>query len=468
MKINILPLLFFIGFASAATTEVALNIQTFSDLHRPEWTAAQKLKEAHPTFTPETIARNVFIGQDYKNLISWMKDELELYLANFDVLFENKLRRIFEHQQQRRADLQNYLKPLQKQLEQEPTNEAIQIEIARVINEHKEHGFIAEYQNADDFEKQFVGPKGKVLKMRPTAIEIQKMNQPGAKKLYVDTWAVPFFNRGTQSKSEAKEGVQNALEILKTVDTSSPISMLRFTELVAIYGRPEFNDIRRYKLQPFPSKKDRKRFAAERSDALMFGDNYPAESILVSNKIVDLDPLSYTFGQREHFVGLMSHAKMDILGDGRIFTGTADFLEHDYAHIFFSLILRIPGTPEDWQLVHKEFARRLASEPNLKMRQMMSLVYFHFTHESGYKALLPKSEGSPVDPKAFENEIHIIKELIHTRYYYDFILKTHENSDSFESYLESAFMDVSHFFKTHFAKIQKQDFGKHCGIFYRK
>lgn len=280
------------------------------------------------------------------------------------------------------------------------------------------------------------------------------MNRPGKKKIYIDTWAVSFFNTGTQSREEAKEGVRGALETFKKIDLNAPISVLQFTELMALFARPEFDDIRRFKLLPFPSESSLRKFGEERSDARAFGDRYPEENLVVGNKAVDIGPVSYIFGQRIHYFGLISHSINDNTADGRIFTGPADFLEHDYAHAFFNLAEAIPGSIEEWQEVHREFIAMKDAESDPKMKRMMRLVYYHFTHESGFRVLLTGGPNELANTSAFENELNIIDELLHTRFHYDWILQNNFYPEGYRPYLEGAFFRVGFFFRDRFLKIQ--------------
>lgn len=373
------------------------------------------------------LANQNFIGENYKDIIAWMKKDLNHYLANFDSLFEAKLERIRRHQKERLNDLQ------------------------------KPHGYVETYLDSADFINKFVGSKSKVLRTMPSGDESRLMNVPGEKTLYVDTWAVPFFNTGTQSREQAKLGVAKALEKLRAVDLNGPISVQQFTEYMALFARPEFDDLRRYKLNPFPTVGELERFGLERSDAKTFGDRYPLEDFIASNGKVEIDYLSYLYGHKKHFLGLISHAE-EQKADGRIFTGPADFLEHDFAHAFFNLSPMVPGTVEDWRPVHEEFIAMLNNEVIFQKKIMMRLVYFHLTHESGFKSLIPNAKGE-VDIAAYNNELYLIKELLHTRNYYDWILNSDDVDDNYESHLQVAFFQISVFFKDHFFRISKNCVG---------
>lgn len=417
---------------------------------RPEMLQARSLKVSRKEVSGSEIAREVFIGPEYKQIIAWMRQDLENYLANFDDLFAQKLGRIHKNYRERKMDLDARLAPLFARLKSEPSNPIVAQEIARIKEVHRIHAFVDTYKDGADFARKFIGPKGKLLKSSLTPEEMTQMNRPGLKRLYVDTWAVPFFNTGTQTWSQARAGVAAVVARFQQMNLREPISVLQFTDLMAHFARPEFDDVRRYKLKPFPSTEDKRRFGNERSDALTFGGRYPNEDFIASNVAVELEPLSYLFGQKIHWLGLISHAHDEVRADGRIFTGPADFLEHDYAHAFFNLAPMVPGTAEDWQEVHELFVDLFHRETSLPLKSMMRLVYFHFTHESGFKSLLAQYGGS----SAFAKEIDVIKEQIHTRHYYDWVPTSGNYPGGFEPYLNSAFATVSGFFESHFLRIQ--------------
>lgn len=406
----------------------------------------QAIKAQFPNATPSEIGDKIQITKVQKALLKWMLTDLESYLANFDKFFEAKLQRISEHHVQRVTDLEIRLAPLRERLKHDPNNKALKFEISRLSSEYKPQGFVQEYSNAQDFVDKFVGAKGKILKTAPSINEIGKMDLPGVKTLYVDTWNVPFFNTATQSREEAKSGVKAILDVFKSIDFRGPISFKKFTELTALFARPEFDDLRRYKLVLFPSAKDQVRFKGERSDALIAGNNFPTESFAFIKEKLDLDPLSYSFGSRIHAVGIISHGSRS-LADGRLFTGPADWLEHDLAHAFFNLSISFPGTPEDWIKIHEEFFAKMRSELDAGKRKMMSIVYFHLTHESGYRFLLQ-------DEPIYQNLVHDIREKIQTRYYYDWIPDLPEFEGDYEKYLDPVFNEVSFFFREKFRVLQ--------------
>jgi hypothetical protein len=417
---------------------------------------SRQLGIQQPNATPSEIAGQTPIGQPYKNLLAWMQEDLGNYLENFDALFDAKLARIRKHEQQRRTDREAHTALIRAQIAQSGIDATLDAELARLNELHKPHGFVEQYSDSDEFVARFVGPKGKLLKAPPTKSEIRKMNRGGAKLLYVDTWGVPFFNTGTQTRHEAKQGVARALEVFRGLDLKKEISLLRFTELVALFARPEFDDVRRYKLLPFPTAHDLSRFGLERSDAKSLGDKYPIEAMVVINKPVDLGPVSFIFGQRLHIFGLISHSGNETQADGRIFTGPADFLEHDFAHAFFNLSPVIPGSAQEWEAVHWQFIamRDQASSPQLK--RMMQLVYYHFTHESGFRVLSDAPDLAHAH-RAFNAEIAVIRELIGTRFHYDFVLSDGLYAEDYDPYLQQAFATVGTFFRDKFLTLLEAD-----------
>lgn len=410
---------------------------------------ARALAEANPRWSPAYVASQVPIGDDYRALIEWMRDDLARYSENFDAYFEAKLSRIRRHEAQRLADLSSHTEHVRRQADL--GDSAARKELERLVELHKPHGFVAYYEDARDFLEQFVGPSKKLLRGKPSAFEAAMRNRPGRKELYVDTWGVPFFDTGTQTREQAREGVRKALQVFREVTPHTPISLLRFTELMALFARPEFDDVRRFKLVPFPTAEDLKRFGAERSDAKAFGDKYPQEAMAVINRRIDLGPVSYIFGQRVHIFGLIRHSLTDDTADGRIFTGPADFLEHDFAHAFFNLAPVIPGTPDYWASVHREFMAIRDGIDDPRLKRMARLVYYHFTHESGFRVI---AEGG------FEGELSTIRELLGTRYHYDFILHDGLYREGFEQPLEAAFRLVGGFFRDRF--LASTDSGHAC------
>lgn len=414
---------------------------------------ARQLGLEQPGASPEIIANQVPIGKNYKALLRWMLDDLRHYYNHFEAIFEAKLNRIARHEQERSADLATHTATVRKQLLLAPDDVRLQKELLRLYEIHKPHGFIAQYNNSTDFIRRFVGPRGKILKSLPSPSELRQMNAPGMKHLYVDTWAVPFFNTGTQTRRQAKEGLLRTLQEFQMIDLRSNISLRRFSEYLAMFARPEFDDLRRYKLIPFPRQEQLQRFSNERSDARTFGQKFPGEAMVVINKPIDLGPVSFIFGQRLSIFGLINHSEDDNIADGRIFTGPADFLEHDYAHAFFNLSPAIPGNAEDWDRVHREFIDMRDAETNAQVKRMMRLVYYHFTHESGFRVLHPDPEGN-IDLAAFENEYQVIDELINTRHHYDFILANNAFPHGYKIALDNAFSSVGTMFKLRFLKIQ--------------
>lgn len=449
-----------IGSRLALLLPLAVSAGPLKPLPHPsseDISLARRLQQSRPFATPSEIASHTRIGDNYKDLIAWMRDDLRHYLDNFDSIFDAKLERIERHQRQRTADLLVHTADVRKSLEQNPEDLSLKSELARLVEIHKPQAFAETYRGAKDFADKYIGPRGKLLRSELTEAEIQRMNMPGEKKLYVDTWAVPFFNTGTQTRAQAKDGVRQALEMFDSIDPKADVSLLDFTRYIAIFARPEFDDVRRFKLLPFPSDIESKRFAMERSDAKTFGQKFPEEGLVVINKGVDLGPVSFIFGQKLSIFGLITHSTSDNSADGRVFTGPADFLEHDYAHAFFILTPAIPGNAAEWEAVHREFMvmRDAATDP--KLRLMMRLVYYHFTHESGFRALDADINGK-VDLAKFQNERKIIEELIHTRYHYDFIINGDRFPDGYTTYLDTAFEKVGGFFKDHFLRIQAVEY----------
>lgn len=406
--------------------------------------AARALKIAQPHLSASQIAGQVFIGDDYKSILNWMRGDLQNYAAHFDVIFTDKLMRIQRHQLQRAQDFERRIAFVRDQAE-----------IDRLYQIHKPHGFVSEYRDATDFSERFVGPTKKLLKTPLTPEEVNQMNLGGSKFIYVDTWAVPFFNTGTQTRENARANVQTALKVFEALDLNQNISILRFTELMALFARPEFDDVRRYKLSPFPTAQDLARFGQERSDAKTFGDHYPEDALIVTNRSLDIDPVSTIFGKKAHVFGVISHAEA-LTADGRIFTGPADFNEHDYAHAFFNLFPAIPGTPDEWDEVHNDFDALENATADEKRRLMRRLTYYHFTHESGFRVLLPDRNGE-IDLAAYRAEREMMLELIRTRYHYDFVLERADFGEQYAYYLDDAFEVVSSFFRDRFLNILQNE-----------
>lgn len=388
-----------------------------------EVTQARALKLSNPKLRPEEIASLVKIGAENKALLAWMREDLRHYLENFEAIFAAKLNRIVRQEAQRKA---------------------ANLEV---------HGYKTVYNSSKDFIDRFVGLSKKLLRSLPSDKEIRMMDRIGVKTLYVDTWAVPFFNTGTQTQEEAKAGLVSALAEFDSLDLQSDISFRRFTQLMALFARPEFDDVRRYKLEPFPSAESIQRFGLERSDARVTGQHFPSEAPIVKNETVDIDGVSELFGTRNHLLGLISHSLIDSTADGRIFTGPADFLEHDYAHEFFNEGPTIPGTPEVWAKIYAGYLDKLKIEQDPDIRKMMRLVYYHFTHESGFTVLVPDEQGK-LDSQLFDHQIQVIEDLIQTRYHYDFILDGMDFSPELRKALTQAFQVVGGYFRSQFQEVQ--------------
>lgn len=396
------------------------------ELVRPETIAARAIHDANPVLKPAEVAQKTNISKNQKDLLAWMKQDLEHYSANFDQIFQAKLDRIKIHQQQRTQDLDEALKPLKAKLQAlAPGNSvertALENEIARVTKEGKPFGFVKHLGNGHD--------------------------------VYVDTWGVPFYDTATQSKALAKKGVDETLKEFSSLNLTKDISVHQFSDLMAQFARPEFDDLRRYKLQMFPSTQDLARFGSERSDARVLGTHYPTDSFIVTNKALDIDELSNAFGRRVHYLGLISHAKTDATADGRLFTGPADFLEHDQTHAYFNFQNPVPGNPAEWEKVNDNFLFLQGQEPDMLKRKMKSLIYFHMTHESGYTSLL-SANGAPLNSGTDQAELQKIKELIDTRYHYDFVKDPKLFPNGYKDLLEQSYAEVHDFFKSNLHQIQ--------------
>ncbi|MES2199785.1 MAG: hypothetical protein V4489_06420 [Chlamydiota bacterium] len=378
-----------------------------ANLIRPEIRDARALKMEHPEMTPVEIAQKVMISKDNKEIITWMLASLESYDEHFDQFFDAKLKKTEPHK----------------------------------------------FTDSHDYINRFIGnEKGKLLITQPSTDELKALETGGT--LYTDTWAVPFFNTATQTKEEARAGVKNALNTFKGTDLTADISMHRFINLMALYARPEFDDVARCKIQIFPSESNLKKYGKERNDAKTVGDHFPDEAFIINTKEPSLDDLSFTFGLKIHFVQIISHSET-IGADNRLFVGARDFLEHNFSHGYFSLELPIPGDPEDWTKIHEEFRLMQAKIPNTKQRLMNSLVYFHLTHESGYKQMIPDARGNPPKPDAYKKELAVIKERIETANDFDWIKKTENIGEDYGPLLEKSFETVTIFFKKHLDDIQR-------------
>ena len=185
-----------------------------------------------------------------------------------------------------------------------------------------------------------------------------------------------------------------------------PVSYFEFIDLLAVYLRPEFDDVRRYKVQFFPPEPNL--YKGERNDAKDVGDRFPVESAIVTPRELSLDDLAVTSGLHVHYVGLIPHSVSE-KADGRVFVGTADFAEHDMSHGYFGFHPALPGTEEEWRTIHEAFRSMQARVGDTQLRIMNSLVYFHLTHESGYKAFLPSEDGVPPTRENFVKEFESIR-----------------------------------------------------------
>lgn len=376
------------------------------DILRPEILAARELKAQNSGLTPVEIAQRVMTTGEHKEIIKWMSEDLERYQANFDEYFNAKLER------------------------------------------SSSRSFV----NAEDFINQFVGrERGKLLKTECTEEELSTLEKGGT--LYVDTWDVPFFNTATQTREEALENIIETVRLFKSIDLDSDISMYQFAELLARYARPEFNDVRRYKLQLFPTDESIRMYGNERSDAKAIGDRYPDEAFIVTNQELSLDDLSFTFGRRIHYLGLIPQSET-IRADGRVFVGTCDFLEHDESHGYFNLHPSVPGEAEEWVHIHEDFRSIQAQISDPKKRLMNSLIYFHFTHESAYKTLIPDEEGNAPDPEAYKNEFDIIIERMETENDYDFFKLPENFGEDYLPLLQESFEEITTFFKGCIERVQ--------------
>ena len=233
---------------------------------------------------------------------------------------------------------------------------------------------------------------------------------------YIDSWAVPYFNTNTQTKAEAKKGVESALKKFEGIQQR--LTHFEYSEMMALYARPEFDDVRRYKLKLFPSQPNP--YEKERSDAKSVGDRYPTEWIIPVTRDLALDELSFTSGRHVHFVGLIPHSST-LKADGRTFVGTADFLEHDLSHGYFSLQQPLPGNEDDWIRIHEGFKKLQSTFSDAQQRAMNSLIYFHFTHESEYKHMIPALDGTLPDLSKLNLQLEEIKNKLGTEGHYYWI-----------------------------------------------
>lgn len=416
---------------------------------------AKTIRQGSPHFSPEDIADRVLIDSDKKDILRWMTNDLEKYLNSFDSIFQDKLTRITGQHRQRYIDMKHWLAPLKTRLQQDPQNKELKQKIDRLAKELKLHAMVVKYSNADELIQKIAGSESKILSSNPIDTDLDITNKKGSKVLYIDAWGVPFFNSGTQTSEMAYEGVRKALAEFKKINYDAPISYRKFSELTALFARPEFDDLRRFKLKPFPTLNEQQRFKGERNDAMLAAKNFPDDLFKYTNTMLDVDHLSASFGTREHFVGIVSHLSK-IKGDGRIFTGPADFLEHDYFHAFLLSSGAIPGSPKYWKQIHEDVFFRINQEPDIRKRKMMSLVYFHLTHESGYRHLStapPNSSKNSSTVGDLESILNDIKEKIMFRYHYDWILETKEFNGDHEKFLNEVFWDISRSFKSNYQQV---------------
>lgn len=350
--------------------------------------------------TPVHFAQKMKIDSQEQKIVHWMFIELESYRDNFDHIFSQKLERCTTHQ----------------------------------------------FENEDDFRHSFVGPdRRKVYKEMPRNILFS-----GTCKhiLYVDTWAVPIFNT-TQTREDALNGVLKTIRVFETLlIPGAPITVYQFSRLCALYARPEFDDIARYKIQHFPTDVEQAEFGKERSDAKTLGDHYPLEKAVVTNEELSLSDLYKTFGCKVHYLGLIPH-NSEIRADGRLFTGPRDFYEHDNSHAYFTITQPPPGRPCDWEAIHLEFEKLTSNESIVSKegRLTIELVYFEFTHESGYTSVIPDEDGKLKDPDAYNKIKNRILERMHIENDYDFLREESQLGEKYENLITEYFPVVKEFFE---------------------
>lgn len=378
---------------------------------KPQIKQARNLKKMHPDLSPAAVAKSIHVTEYQKELLQWMLKDLKNYDENFDQFFSEKMSRTKRK----------------------------------------------EFHNAEDFSDKFVGP-GKLFLSSVAPQDALKANKPGT--LYIDTWSVSFFNSAVQTPKAAHQGLKKTIRIFEEEDLEAPtLSLHRFSELVALFGRPEFDDVRRYKLKLFPSPVDMVRFGRERNDAKTISDRFPEEFCIITNENLGLDQLSFTFGQHVHFVGLISHSESR-KADERHFVGTSDFLEHDFAHGYFSIELPVPGSSADWVDIHHNFIQRQVREIDEKAKLMNSIVYFYFTHESGYKSMIPDLAGKEPLPNAYLDDLAIIKQRIEYLNDLDFVKSAFpefQDESIRNHYLEKAFHKIAPPLKDHIDRLRKEE-----------
>ncbi|MCB0394141.1 MAG: hypothetical protein KDD25_06260, partial [Bdellovibrionales bacterium] len=393
------------------------------ELIRHETLESRRIAKKDSLLSPSQIAEGVRVGKDLEEMIRWMHKDLVEYYDNFDQIFDGKLARIEEHEKLRKIDLERRLLPLELELKHNPSDVDLRSEIDRVKKEHRAFGGVQAVSGG---------------------------------KVYVDTWTVPFFNTSTQSRAEAKAGIAECIEQFKKVNFNKGVTLREFSRLAAKFARPEFDDVRRYKLELFPTASQTQRFFGERSDAAVLGRSFPNESFVFVNRELTMDELAYSFGRRIHYLGLASHLNMDLRADGRNFTGPADFLEHDESHAFFTIRDGFPGGESEWEALHEEFFHQQAILSENEKRDLRSLVFFHFTHEGGYRSLLLAVRGKAAVSNILERELRLIKEQINTRNYYDWVRTPGRFSNGYEDTLKEAFAEVSRFLVDKLSHFEKE------------
>lgn len=365
-------------FALDPKMDVTSKIRTRRPTRKPMTASdiikGRNLKKLHPNMSGSDIAKLVPASDDHRRLVGWMKSELIRYEEQFDSWFQQKLER------------------------------ATQVH----------------FQNKHDFGQKFVGPeKQKVLKALPSECELKDIDIGGT--MFIDTWAVPFYNSATQTMEQARDGVRKSIDTFNCIDDDN-LTLYDMSRLISIYARPEFDDIRRYKLQLFPTDDETRIYGSERNDAKMIGDNFPEEGFMITNSSLEMDDLSFSFGIRLHYLGLITHDQL-ATADNRLFVGPADFLEHDMSHGYFTIVLPPPGTDRDWMTTHEEYRRMQAQIYTDDERLLNSLVYFYFTHESGYKSMMSSND------LAYKKELDVILQRIHTHRDFDWIVDRLQSCD---------------------------------------
>ena len=431
-------------------------VQVPKNFSYPEIDKAHFVFNENSTLAPSEIADKVCISGKQLETVQWMENDLKNYDKNFEEVFSLKLKRITEHERMQLNALDESVQELKSKHHHGLISESeLQFQVDNLKKQFRVFGFKAQYKSTDEFIRRFVGPeKGKLLKKTPSLNSLNLMDKiKDIETLYVDTWSVPFFNTATQSKSQAHQGIKNALSHFKQALEKPNITIYKFYRLIALFARPEFDDIRRYKLQIFPTVHEFNRFAGEINDAAYLGDLFPQQAFVPTHENLGLTKLTQLFGQNIHLLGISSHFKSNLFADGRIFSGTADFLEHDQFHAWLALHPKVPGTPEQWQNIHEKFKELQNQESNKTQKWLNRLVYFQITHESGYAKLLPNWKGEPPVESDFDNLIHELIARIHTKNDFDWIKSENVVGPNFEAPLKIAFDKVSEFFKTELKKI---------------